>query len=166
MKTKFYIFLLSGLFSIKSNAQEQFLKLDSIQIVQGEHYIDITLNSGTLNLSVLDTINCPNGGLIKVKNVVLEIESKGASFQNNHTLAYYGCIINGIGVASLLNHSNDPSPLWGGQVKRMFGIEQVDLMYNSDLFINIKSMGNAGSYNSSYDVDYRYRIELHHYSYE
>ena len=35
MKTKIYIVLLLGLFSIKSNAQEQFLKFDSIQVING-----------------------------------------------------------------------------------------------------------------------------------
>ena len=75
MKTKIYIVLLLGLFSMKSNAQEQFLKLDSIQVING------TLNevpepgsfyyrSGTDTINIVSNSN----SIIKLKSVLIEVE--------------------------------------------------------------------------------------------
>lgn len=163
MKTKIYIVLLLGLFSMKSNAQEQFLRFDSIQVIQGEHLAMWQSPSFSLH----DTVICPVGGVIKVKNVVLDVEcsniSKKFALQYGNDIHNYRCKLNGIAIASI---KSADVRLSTAHFYNFESINDIGLMYESDL--NFKLEGEYSSWSSSdaSDMYFRYRIELHHYSYE
>ena len=164
MKTKIYIVLLLGLLSIKSNAQEQFLRFDSIQVIQGEHLATIWSNT----FSIHDTVTCPIGGYVQVKYVVLDVETSGAPFDyDQFEITKFRCTINGTGIASI-NNANASNAI-GEYICRPTSFESITktgLMYNSDL--NFKLYGDyyTRTNYSTRNVYFRYRIELHHYSYE
>lgn len=164
MKTKIYIVLLFGLFSIKSNAQEQFLKFDSIQVIQGEHLATPYSNT----FSIHDTVTCPVGGLIKVQNVVLDVESTYSYFSNS-PINNYRCKINGIGIASIksANNSNgNKSSDIQSTPTSYESVTETGLFYKSNINFNLYGDYYAGGYSSQFSIYFRYRIELHHYSYE
>ena len=75
MKTKIYIVLLLGLFSIKSNAQEQFLKLDSIQVIYGtlNKIMDPNNNQYRTGRDTLNIVTNFNS-IIKLKSVLINVE--------------------------------------------------------------------------------------------
>lgn len=164
MKTKIYIVLLLGLFSIKSNAQEQFLKFDSIQVIQGEHLATYNFQS----FSIYDTVTCPVGGYVQVKYVVLDVETiSGSISQYVNQVRNYRCKVNGIGIASI--KSANKADVYSGLQDSPNSFESVDeigLMYNSNVYFNIYGSYDPNSSNSVNNMYFRYRIELHHYSYE
>ena len=162
MKTKIYIVLLLGLFSIKSNAQEQFLRFDSIQVIQGEHLA--TPSSTTF--SIHDTVTCPVGGYVQVKYVVLDVETIGSYiYGTDNEVEKFRCKVNGISIASIKSSSIAPTAL-DRYANGYETVEKIGLMYDSDLSFNIVGDYSPRSYSNSDNMYFRYRIELHHYSYE
>lgn len=163
MKTKIYIVLLLGLLSMKSNAQEQFLRFDSIQIIQGEHLATPSSNT----FSIHDTVTCPVGGVIKVKNVVLDVEcsntSKKIAPQYGNDIRNYRCKLNGIAIASI---KSADVRLTTAHLYNFESINDIGLMYESDLNFKVEGMYTYWSGSYATDMHFRYRIELHHYSYE
>ena len=162
MKTKIYIVLLLGLFSMKSNAQEQFLRFDSIQVIQGEHIA--TYNSQSFSL--YDTVVCPNGGLVQVKYVVFDVESIAPISNVENRVRNFRCKVNGIGIASIKSASNSTNSAIQWYTNSFESVEKIGLNYESDISINIVGGGDIQGSSSYYNMYFRYRIELHHYSYE
>jgi hypothetical protein len=159
MKTKIYLVLLLGLLSIKSNAQEQFLKFDSIQVIQGEY-----LATPSNPFSIHDTVTCPVGGYVQVKYVVLDVESAGSYiYYTTNYIKKFRCKINGISIASIKGSNTGYGTALDYYSNGYESVEKIGLMYDSDLLVNIIGDYDPSSQSNMY---FRYRIELHHYSYE
>lgn len=163
MKTKIYIFLLLGLFSIKSNAQEQFLRFDSIQVIQGEHLATPSSNT----FSIHDTVTCPVGGYVQVKYVVLDVETIGSFIHaDNNEVRKFRCKVNGISIASIKSSSVPHATALDYYSNGYETVDKIGLMYDTDLSFNIVGDYNSRSTHNANSMYFRYRIELHHYSYE
>ena len=163
MKTKIYIVLLLGLLSMKSNAQEQFLKLDSIQVIQGEHLATSSSNT----FSIHDTVTCPVGGYVQVKYVVLDVETTGSHiYGTENDIKQFRCKVNGIAIASIKSSSAPSGTALDRYANGYETVEKIGLMYDSDLLVNIIGEYDPNSSSNSHNMYFRYRIELHHYSYE
>jgi len=160
MKTKIYLVLLLGLLSIKSNAQEQFLRFDSIQVIQGEHLATPSSNT----FSIHDTVTCPVGGYMQVKYVVLDVETTGSYIYGaDNEINQFRCKVNGIAIASIKSSSIPHATALDYYSNGYETVEKIGLMYDTDLLVNIIGDYDQSSYSNMY---FRYRIELHHYSYE
>ena len=134
-------------------AQEQFLKLDSIQVING------TLNevpepgnfyyrSGTDTINIVSNSN----SIIKLKSVLIEVEFNiGHSGGKNTSYSL-----------ELNNRQLISNSYTGGGTQSI--LEYFDLIENENLNLLLYRRTYSSTNSDPYEINYR--IELHHYSYE
>ena len=158
MKTKIRLLFLVGLFSIQSYAQEQFLKLDSIQVIYGTlnkiaHPGDSRFRTG------IDTINIFTNSIIKLKSFLMEVELTDGQGQwaSNYYSSYYNIKLNNrIVMFKTVSSSAENDKM---------RLEYFNLIENGQMNLFIEGTSYS-SYTWANPFEFHYRVELHHYSYE
>ena len=169
MKTKIYIVLLLGLFSIKSNAQEQFLKLDSIQVIYGtiSNFSQIIKGTSQVDHFGIDSLRLSTNynSIIKLNNVQLEIISNGQG-QTSFNSGYYPIHDFNVKVNQSTIMSWDELQRLGGGYNGgyAYGVKEFNITANVEILFTFTSVNSA--YSAQRVYSFNYRIELHHYSYE
>ena len=177
MKRILILLLFMGL-GQQLKAQEEFLKLDSVVVLQGQ-LVYQGINSNIKRHLASDSIICPSNGMIKVRNVILdarEIKTASYSIQSElyHTsdivIQSFNCQLNGITISNINDMLNgaffgyENSRKTGGEQFKLYSAREVNLLQSEDLEFIIESKHNDSS--STSDMEFRYRIELVYYSYE
>ena len=156
-------------------AQEEFLKLDSMVVLQGQLSYVSGSHQYYPRYAASDSVICPSNGIIKVRNVLLdatEISSNenGYAFTSNDYEIYsFNCQMNGITISNINDMSNGAflSKSYysiGGERFKMYSSRDINLIQSGDLEFIIES--KYLDYTSSSSMEFRYRIELVYYSYE
>jgi len=141
-------------------AQESFLKLDSIQVINGT-LIKIQNPSDGRYRTGRDTItiSTSNTSIIKIHNILMEIELNDSQgyWGSNDSRPQYSIRLN-----NRLLMFRKTSPI---QEEEKLHLEYFDIIENSE--INLTIEGTSYSFYSYKNPwEFHYRIELHHYSYE
>jgi len=155
-------------------AQEEFLKLDSVVVLQGQ-LVYQGVNYNVKHHLASDSITSPSNGIIKVRNVLLdarEISSseEGYAFQSNSIeIISFNCQMNGITISNINDMSSGAffsrsGYSIGGERFKMYSLRDVNLIQSEDIEFIIESKYYDST--SSSDMEFRYRIELVYYSYE
>ena len=148
---------------LQLKAQEEFLKLDSVVVLQGD-FLE-TMNSNTEYGYHIDSIPCPEGSLVKVRSVTLyskDVNNSGAQISTYIRIKGLRCEIDGVPIMTADDHQ-DFSETYIYERDVFYLFKQVDLIQNKDFVIECFS---RFWYNGSYNCDNSYRIELVYYSYE
>ena len=139
------------------------MRFDSIQVIQGEYLATPSSNT----FSIHDTVTCPVGGYVQVKYVVLDVETTGSHIYGaDNEIKQFRCKVNGIAIASIKSSSAPSGTALDRSANGYETVEKIGLMYDSDLLVNIIGEYNPDGSSNSHNMYFRYRIELHHYSYE
>ena len=151
-----------GLLSVNSNAQEQFLKLDSIQVIYGtlnkvQDQFDPRLRIGRDTLNIVTN----SSSIIKLKSFLMEIDlNPGQGSWNNSTYtAAFTFKLNNRCLKELPQNSIS-------QYDRIH-LEYFEIIENGEMNLDIQGISRVSStatYKNTFE--FHYRIELHHYSYE
>lgn len=141
-------------------AQESFLKFDSIQVVNGT-LTKIQDPSNARYRTGIDTItiSTSNTSLIKVHNILMEIElndNQGSWSQSNYRPEYSIRLNN-----RLLMFRAEGAIDENDKIR----LEYFDIIENGEINLLIEGVSYSYyTYNNPWE--FHYRIELHHYSYE
>ena len=150
-------------------AQEQFLKFDSIQVIQGQLMVVPPWGWNTDFIAV-DSVLLQGNSLVKVKNITFAAESPTFNFdpaqKDNLRIDIFNCKLNGIVVASINGFHNWAVDNFITDKQNIHLKEELDLMESDDLFFEVSAQLFRHINVQSHFVDFFYRIELHHYSYE
>ena len=170
------IFLLFMGLGQQLRAQEEFLKLDSVVVLQGQLSYVTGLNSTFPRYAASDSVICPSNGIIKVRNVLLDAReitsnNEGRAFtdQDDIEILSFNCQMNGITISNINDMSNGAFfnksyYSIGGERFKMYSLRDVNLIQSGDLEFIIESKYRDATSSSS--MEFRYRIELVYYSYE
>lgn len=164
MKRILILLLFVGLVQ-QLKAQEEFLKLDSVVVLQGD-FLE-TMNSNTEYGYHIDSIPCPEGSLVKVRSVTLyskDVNNSGAQITSYIRINGLRCEIDGVPIMTADDHQ-DFSDTYMYERDVFYLFKQVDLIQNKDFVIECFSRfwySTQGNFN----CDNSYRIELVYYSYE
>lgn len=163
MKRILILLLFMGL-GQQLKAQEEFLKLDSVVVLQGD-FLE-TMNSNTEYGYHIDSIPCPEGSLVKVRSVTLyskDVNNTGAQISNYIRMNGLRCEIDGVPIMTADDHQ-DFSQTYKYERDVLYLFKEVDFIQTKDFIIECFS--RFWYYNSAYNCDNSYRIELVYYSYE
>lgn len=164
MKKILILLLFMGL-GQQLKAQEEFLKLDSVVVLQGD-FLE-TKNGNTEYGYHIDSIPCPQGSLVKVRSVTLySKDANNSGAQVSSSIRIYGmrCEIDGVPIMTIDDHQ-DFSQGYKYERDVLYLFKEVDFIQTKDFVIECFSefyYSNVYSYN----CDNSYRIELVYYSYE
>jgi hypothetical protein len=154
-------------------AQEEFLKLDSVVVLQGQ-LVYQGVNYNIKRHLASDSIKSPSNGIIKVRNVILDArEVKTASYSpysdlyasSDLGIESFNCQLNGITILNINDMVNGAFfGRTGGEAFKLYSAREVNLIQSEDIEFIIESKYYDTA--SSSDMEFRYRIELVYYSYE
>ena len=175
MKRILILLLFMGL-GQQLKAQEEFLKLDSVVVLQGQLSYVSGSNSLYPRYLASDSVICPSNGIIKVRNILLDareisINENGFAFTYSSEFEIYSfnCQMNGITISNINDMSNGAffsrsNYSIGGERFKMYSLRDVNLLQSRDMEFIIES--KLKDEISSSSMEFRYRIELVYYSYE
>ena len=175
MKRILILLLFMGL-GQQLKAQEEFLKLDSVVVLQGQLSYVSGSHQYYPRYAASDSVICPSNGIIKVRNVLLDareitINEEGRAFkaQDDIEILSFNCQMNGITISNINDMSNGAffnksDYSIGGERFKMYSLRDINLIQSGDLEFIIES--KSQDYTSSSSMEFRYRIELVYYSYE
>ena len=125
-------------------AQEEFLKLDSVVVLQGQ-LVYQGINYNIKRHLASDSITSPSNGIIKVRNVILdarEVKTTSSSSSryrdlvddNNLVIYSFNCQLNGITILNINDMVNGAFfGYTGGESFKLYSAREVNLIQSEDI---------------------------------
>ena len=147
-------------------AQEEFLKLDSVVVLQGD-FLETKIGNTEYGYHI-DSIHCPQGSLVKVRSVNLyskNVNNNGAQVSSAIRIFGMRCEIDGVPIMTIDEHQ-DFSHTYKHERDVLYLFKEVDFIQTKDFVIECFSQFYYNNAYNTYNCDNSYRIELVYYSYE
>jgi hypothetical protein len=153
-------------------AQEEFLKLDSVVVLEEKLTVSSTQYAGTyytaLEYNMLDSLINPVNGIIKIKNIHLSVQSTASPTlgeSNYYEVQKFNCKLNGMVITSINEHNHNPLNYLSD--KYVFSSRQeLDILITQNSELSFQAKGQVRNTYVNSPMEFRYRIELVYYSYE